>query len=481
MIRDGLHKLDSRAWRIAAGYAVFAALWILLSDYVLALLIPDPERMVRIGVYKGVAFVAVTAVLLLIVLRRVFGALERNYESLKAHEETARSERQFSDTMIESMPGVLYFYNEEGGFLRWNRNFEFASGYTGAEIARMHPLQFIAPEDQPRVAERIGEVFSRGISSVEAPFRAKDGRTTPYFFTGCRVMFQGRPCLVGVGIDITERRQAEQALRDLNRTLERQVADRTSELESARERAEESDRMKSAFLATMSHELRTPLNSIIGFTGILLQNLAGPLNPEQAKQLGMVQGSARHLLELINDVLDLSKIEAGQLQVNVAPFDLRESIDQVVGMMRPLAERKSLSLAVEVAPGLPQMNSDRRRVEQILLNLLNNAIKFTDRGSVRLVVERVEDYRLRSDSAIGPALRFRVIDTGIGIQPDDFASLFMPFRQLDSGLTRQHEGTGLGLAICRRLAELLDGEVGASSKPGAGSEFFVTLPLAMSS
>jgi PAS domain S-box-containing protein len=207
-----LSRLDSRAGRIAAGYAVFASLWILLSDHVLALLIPDTEMLVRFSVYKGVAFVAITAVLLFAVLRRVFGALEGNYESLRAHEAIARDERQFSDTMIESMPGVLYFYNEAGGFLRWNRNFETVTGYSGAEIAQMHPLQFFPPEEQPRLAERIAEVFSRGISSVEAPFQARDGRVTPYFFTGSRVMFNGRPCLVGVGIDISERKQAELAL-----------------------------------------------------------------------------------------------------------------------------------------------------------------------------------------------------------------------------------------------------------------------------
>jgi signal transduction histidine kinase len=225
--------------------------------------------------------------------------------------------------------------------------------------------------------------------------------------------------------------------------------------------------MKSAFLATMSHELRTPLNSIIGFTGIVLQELAGPLNPEQAKQLGMVRSSARHLLALINDVLDISKIEAGQLEVRREPVELRAAIEQVLATVGPLAADKGLALEAEFDDDLGAVTADRRRVEQILLNLLSNAVKFTDRGSVRLVTECVDGDR---------AVRVRVVDTGIGIAPDDLGQLFQPFRQLDSGMTRQHEGTGLGLAICRRLATLMGGTITASSTLGVGSEFVVEFP-----
>ena len=246
---------------------------------------------------------------------------------------------------------------------------------------------------------------------------------------------------------------------------------RTRELEQAKERAESADRLKSAFLATMSHELRTPLNSILGFTGIILQGLAGPLNDEQTKQLGMVQGSARHLLELINDVLDISKIEAGQLKVHHAPFDLGATVDRVSASVRPLAEKKRLALRVERPPALPPIESDRRRVEQILLNLLNNAIKFTERGEVALVVET----SLLPGSRA--AVRLRVADSGIGMTEADVATLFQPFRQIDSGLQRQHEGTGLGLAISQRLADLLGATIAVESAPGRGSAFTVTLPL----
>jgi PAS domain S-box-containing protein len=285
---------------------------------------------------------------------------------------------------------------------------------------------------------------------------------------------QGRVThLVGSVHDVTERKLASEKIRELHDDLQRhaaqlevRVAERTAELALAKNAAESADRLKSAFLATMSHELRTPLNSIIGFTGIVLQGLAGPLNAEQTKQLGMVRSSARHLLELINDVLDISKIEAGQLQVQVAPVDLADVLERAVSSVRPFAEKKGLAILVVRPPGLPAFTSDRRRVEQILLNLLNNAIKFTEHGTVTLTVEAGAD-----------ALQLRVADTGIGVSAEDMATLFQPFRQIDSGLQRQHEGTGLGLAICRRLTELLGGTIGAQSTWGEGSVFSVTLPL----
>jgi signal transduction histidine kinase/HAMP domain-containing protein len=232
------------------------------------------------------------------------------------------------------------------------------------------------------------------------------------------------------------------------------------------EAAQEADRLKSAFLATMSHELRTPLNSIIGFIGILLQGLAGPLNDEQAKQLRMAQGSARHLLDLINDVLDISKIEAGQVKIVSEPFDVPQAIESVVRAVTPLAEKKGLHLVADVAPEVGQIVSDRRRVEQVLINLLNNAVKFTEQGEVRVACG-VDDGWLVT----------RVSDTGIGIKPEDEDKLFEPFRQIDVGITRRYEGTGLGLSICKRLVETLGGEIWAESEWGVGSTFTFTLPL----
>jgi signal transduction histidine kinase len=274
--------------------------------------------------------------------------------------------------------------------------------------------------------------------------------------------------------------QAYAALRELYGSLEDKVSDRTQALESALNRARDADRLKSAFLATMSHELRTPLNSIIGFTGIVLQGMAGPLTPEQQRQLGMVRGSARHLLDLINDVLDLSKIEAGQLQVRAEAFNISDSIQKVVGLVLPLADQKGLQLQVEIAPDVGGMYSDRRRVEQILINLLNNAIKFTDDGGAVVQVTLDPAFRVNADAPECRALRVQVRDTGIGIKPEDLGTLFQPFSQIDSGLTRVHEGTGLGLAICSRLVKLLGGTITVRSVWSEGSVFTVTIPLEMS-
>ena len=273
--------------------------------------------------------------------------------------------------------------------------------------------------------------------------------------------------------DLRELRQREEqliaALGELEKSraeLEERVKQRTAELSVAKEAAETADRLKSAFLATMSHELRTPLNSIIGFTGISLQELAGPLNPEQKKQLGMVQKSAQHLLDLINDVLDLSMIEAGQLEFRAEPFDVAQSVQYVVQSILPQAQRKGLRLTAEITPEVGKIVADRRRSEQVLINLLNNAIKFTERGDVLVRCTTQNGW-----------LSVSVRDSGIGIDPKDLNMLFRPFLQLDSGLARKHEGTGLGLSICKKLIEMMGGTITVESQPGKGSTFTYRLPV----
>ncbi len=253
--------------------------------------------------------------------------------------------------------------------------------------------------------------------------------------------------MVGIVMDITEAQETMQAL----------IA--------AKQQAEVADNLKSAFLATMSHELRTPLNSIIGFTGIILRERVGPLNDEQKKQLNMVRRSSQHLLALINDVLDISKIEAGQLQLVYENIDLPQTIEKVVQSTRPLADGKRLELGFDISPEIKTIAGDIRRVEQILLNLLSNAIKFTEKGSIRIICEADEC-----------GVIVKVIDTGIGIKAEDMETLFKSFRQIDSGISRKYEGTGLGLSISKKLVELMGGKIWVTSIWGSGSTFAFSLP-----
>jgi PAS domain S-box-containing protein len=339
---------------------------------------------------------------------------------------------------------------QERRIVRCNRELEAIFGYGPGEMLGQttriwYPDEatFEAIGQEIAACTARGEIFSRELQLVR-----KDGGL---FWSRMKLQATDRSDLsrgiVGVLEDVTpEREHAE----SLNRALEA---------------AKAADQIKSAFLATMSHELRTPLNSIIGFTGILLQGLVGELNPEQKKQLGMVRDSSTHLLELINDVLDLSKIEAGQLKLSREDFDLRASIERTVQITRPLAEKKGLELIFEEPGEIPHLESDRRRVEQILLNLLSNAIKFTERGSVSVECHPEAD-----------RVSLRVRDTGIGLGPEEMERLFKPFSQIDSSLTRKYEGTGLGLSICKRLVELMGGEIWVESHPGEGSTFAFTLP-----
>ncbi|MFY9555786.1 MAG: response regulator [Blastocatellia bacterium] len=224
---------------------------------------------------------------------------------------------------------------------------------------------------------------------------------------------------------------------------------------------------KARFLANMSHELRTPMNAIIGFTSLLLDDRALQLNDRHRRSLERVSRNARDLLELINNVLDLSKIEAGRMDVYSEPADARDLIERAVAIVEPLKEARPINLTLQVEDGLPAMRTDRTKLQQVLINLLSNAVKFTREGEVKVTVERIMPDRVR----------IAVSDTGIGIAQSDIAKIFEEFRQIGDTGRGSRTGTGLGLAITRRLVELLGGEISVSSREGEGSVFTVTLPL----
>ncbi|MGX9733485.1 hybrid sensor histidine kinase/response regulator [Janthinobacterium aestuarii] len=247
-------------------------------------------------------------------------------------------------------------------------------------------------------------------------------------------------------------------------TINREIALKNLELAEA-------SRMKSAFIANMSHELRTPLNAIIGFTGALLMKLPGPLTSDQDKQLNTIRASARHLLSLINDILDVAKIEAGKLTLSIEPVHCQELMADVADTLRPLAQQKGLALELELGePGQPPaiIETDRRALTQILINLLNNAIKFTEQGTVRIsLAQRDEDGVLVTEMSIA--------DSGAGIKEEDQAKLFQAFSQLDSTSTRHVEGAGLGLYLCQNLANAIGGALFFNSDYGSGSTFTLAL------
>jgi len=245
--------------------------------------------------------------------------------------------------------------------------------------------------------------------------------------------------------------------------VDRKVKRRTKQFQKAKEEAERANQMKSIFLASMSHELRTPLNSIIGFTGIVLQGFAGELNDEQRKQLEMSYGSAKHLLSLINDLLDISKIETGELKPDIEEFNIAELGIKIRDSLKIMAEEKEL----ELISNMPDINitSDKRRVEQILLNLVNNAIKFTEKGKVEVKAHKRDEN-----------VEVIVKDTGIGIKKEDLHKLFQPFVQLEYTIT-EGAGTGLGLYLTKNLIQLLKGRIQMESEYRKGSTFTFVLPI----
>jgi len=302
-------------------------------------------------------------------------------------------------------------------------------------------------------------------NGVETIARHRSGREFPVELTFSELQLDAELHFVGFLRDITKRKEAQRAVRHSNERLEQRVAERTRELREANERLMELDRMKSQFLATMSHELRTPLNSILGFTSLMREGMAGPLTDEQRRQLGFVHGSGEHLLALINDLLDLSRIESGRMDVAVEPFDFAAVAAEVGVSQKPMIAQKGLRLEFGMPGSLP-MVGDRRKCFQVLLNLANNAVKFTEQGHVRIEAAARDGW-----------LHASVSDTGIGIRPEQLKLLFEAFRQLDGSPRRLYEGTGLGLHLCRKLLDLMSGDIRVHSEFGNGSRFNFSVPL----
>jgi PAS domain S-box-containing protein len=373
---------------------------------------------------------------------------------------------------------MVFLLDDDLRIMEVNERVTEALGYRREELIGRHIRDLHAGDPQTRAEGRRAaeELLRTGRLHFVAEYLRKDGSLLPFEASARCFEANGRRLVQSIARDVSERRAQERrlaeltaerdrALRESHDKLERLVGERTRDLIEARDRAQHADHVKSEFLATMSHELRTPLNSILGFTDVMLHGMVGTLTGEQRRHLGIVRESSFHLLELINDVLDMSRIEAGQLRLEPAAFDVGELVRRRIQAFETTARDRGLELRLEVEARTGDAVGDPRRVAQVIGNLVTNALKFTEAGRVLVSARRT-----------GGQVEIAVRDTGPGIAPENLAELFSPFRQFRSPSGRLHEGTGLGLAISRNLARAMGGDIYVASAVGEGSTFTLVLP-----
>jgi protein-histidine pros-kinase len=368
-------------------------------------------------------------------------------EDLRARK-LAQTQLHLQSAALTAAANAIVITDRQGRIVWVNPAFSRLTGYSSQEAVGQNPRLLKSGNHDQRVYYDLWKTILSGhVWSGEIVNRRKDGSlyTEEQSITPVKNDDGKISHFIAIKQDITERKQVEQALH-------------------ARDVAEAANRTKSEFLANMSHELRTPLNAIIGFTGTLLMKLPGPLTKDQDNQLKTIQSSARHLLSLINDLLDLARIESGKVDVNFEPVVCQRVIEEIITAIQPLARNKGLELDVQMPTKDLTVMTDRRALSQIIINLANNAIKFTEKGSIHLEVgQRQENGRIQT--------QISVIDTGTGIRGEDQAKLFKAFTQVNGDNSQRHEGTGLGLHLSQKLATLLGGHITLESEFGKGSTF----------
>jgi PAS domain S-box-containing protein len=352
---------------------------------------------------------------------------------------------QYARSLIEASLDPLVTISAQGKITDVNEASVEATGVARERLIGTDFSSYFTEQDKAR--EGYQRVFSEGfVRDYALAIRHVTDRITDVLYNAS-VYKDEKGKVLGVfaaARDVTERKRFEQSLQEANR-------------------------MKSEFLANMSHELRTPLNGIIGFTEFLVDEKPGALNPKQKEYLSDVLNSARHLLQLINDVLDLAKVEAGKMELHPEVFPVRKAVEEVTAVIKGIAQKKRIVVGVTIGEGLDAVLLDQHKFKQVLYNLLSNAVKFTDDGG------RVE---IRATLLVSDRLEVRVSDTGIGIKIEDLNRLFTEFEQLDAGTARRFEGTGLGLALTKKIIEFQGGHVSVESEQGKGSTFSVVLPIA---
>jgi PAS domain S-box-containing protein len=413
-------------------------------------------------------------------LARAKEEIEESYRTLRVAQAEVRDERHRLDLIIDSVADPILVTDQEGDIVLMNTPAERLFNAPGIDdemaLRRVRANGANLTSFVSNVLTRSGEQRYRGEIQLGDPL---GGRPLPVEAVAGTILSEQGELMWVVTIlhDLTEaieKARLYEQLKQASVELERKVQEATAELAEQNEllrrqhiALEQASALKSQFLANMSHEFRTPLNAILGYTHMLLNNVTGQVTDPQRKSLSRIDSNARHLLALINDILDITRIEAGRMPLNATTFGLGELFDEVQSELEPIIKRSTLTVVTKVRGAVPSVRSDRQKVKQIVLNLLSNALKFTPAGSVTMTASY--ESRLKQ-------VAIAVKDTGVGIPEDDQVKVFEDFRQLDSSPARGYGGTGLGLSICRRLSQILGGTIELESALGAGSTFTLRLP-----
>jgi PAS domain S-box-containing protein len=404
---------------------------------------------------SGVSFVLLFGVFALVVQEQ--RARTKAELALRASQQEIAAAVLANHLIMEHSLDVICTIDGQGRFAFVSAASQKVWGYTPEELTGRQYMDFVAPEDHPITNQAAADIMAGlPVRDFENRYRRKDGSLVPMVWSAS--WSPAETLMFCVAHDITDRKRSDEALRQAH-----------DELRAANRQLDQAARLKDEFLANMSHELRTPLNAILGLSESLLEQVGGTLTPRQEKSIATIASSGSHLLALINDILDLSKVEAGKLDVFAERIELDEFCQSCLMFVRTQAMQKDITLSFDRGEAPDAIHADPKRLKQILVNLLTNAVKFTPKGGRA---------GLTISAPTGEGrVRFTVHDSGIGIAAEDQGKLFKAFSQIDSGLSRSQEGTGLGLVLVARLAELQGGSVAVESEPGRGSRFIVTLPL----